>query len=131
MKVNNYVFAMLTGIGIGIPVALICMICISGWNETIMEFLVWTVASALFGVLSVLTFSNDKLNPILATVLNGIGCFLITICACGIIGYADKFTELIMVVAPVFIIVYVGIIVIGGVISKINEKKANEALSKK
>lgn len=131
MKVNNYVFAMLTGIGIGIPVALICMICISGWNEIIMEFLVWTVASALFGVLSVITFSNDKLNPILATALHGIGCFLITICACGIIGYSESFFELIIAVAPVFIIVYVGIILIGGIVSKINEKKANQALNSK
>ena len=131
MKIKNLVFAILTGIGIGIPVALICMICMGSWNETIMEFLVWTVASALFGVLSFVTFSSDKMNPILATTLNCVGCFLITIGACGIIGYAESFFELLKVVAPVFVAVYVAIVVIGAISMKINEKKANEALSKK
>ena len=131
MKLRDFVFAMLTGIGIGIPVALICMICISGWNETIMEFLVWTVASALFGVLSVITFKSEKMNPILSTTINCAGCFLITIVACTIIGYAESFLELLMVVAPVFIAVYVAIVAIGAISMKINEKKANEALSKK
>ena len=131
MKIKNFVFAILTGIGIGIPVALICMICMGSWNETVMEFLVWTVASALFGVLSFVTFSSDKLKPILATTLNCAGCFLITIGACGIIGYAESFLELLKVVAPVFVLVYVAIVVIGAVSMKINEKKANEALSKK
>lgn len=131
MKIKNLVFAILTGIGIGIPVALICMICMGSWNETVMEFLVWTVASALFGVLSFVTFSSDKLKPILATTLNCVGCFLITIGACGIIGYAESFLELLKVVAPVFVAVYVAIVVIGAVSMKINEKKANEALNKK
>ncbi len=131
MKFKNFVFAILTGIGIGIPVALICMICLGSWNSTVMEFLVWTVASALFGVLSVFTFSSEKMNPILSTTLNCVGCFLITIGACGIIGYAESFVELLKVVAPVFIAVYVAIVVIGAVSMKINEKKANEALSKK
>ncbi len=131
MKIKNLLAGIFTGIGIGIPVALICMICIGGWNEVIMEFLVWTVASALFGVLSVITFSNEKMNPILSTTLNCAGCFLITIGACGIIGYTESFTELLKVVAPVFVAVYVAIVLIGGISMKINEKKANEALSKK
>ncbi|MBQ7964681.1 MAG: DUF3021 family protein [Ruminococcus sp.] len=131
MKLRDFVFAMLTGIGIGIPVALICMICIGGWNPIVMEFLVWTIASALFGVLLVITFKSERMNPILSTTLNCAGCFLITIGACTIIGYAESFLELLMVVAPVFIAVYVAIVAIGAISMKINEKKANEALSKK
>ena len=102
-----------------------------GWNETVMEFLVWTVASALFGVISVFTFKSEKLNPILSTTINCAGCFLITIGACTIIGYARTFAELVKVVAPVFIGVYVAIMLVGAVSMKINEKKANDALSKK
>lgn len=131
MKLRDFIFAMFTGIGIGIPVALICMITIGGWNGVVMEFLVWTVASALFGVLSVITFKNERMNPILATTLNCAGCFLITIGACGIIGYAESIAELLMVVAPVFVAVYVAIVLIGAISMKINEKKANEALNKK
>ena len=131
MKVNNYIFAMLTGIGIGIPVALICMITIGGWNEVVMEFLVWTVASALFGVLSVVTFSNEKMHLVLSTALHCIGCLLITVGACAIIGYGDNFFEILVSIAPVFAIVYGVIYSVSFFSMKKNAKKANEALSKK
>ncbi len=131
MKLRNYIFAILTGIGIGIPVTLICMISIGGFNEVVMEFLVWTVASALFGVLSVVTFSNDRMNLILATALHCIGCLLITVGACAIIGYADSFLEILLAVAPVFIVVYVAIYSVNFFTMRKNAKKANEALSRK
>ncbi len=127
----KYIIAILTGIGIGIPVALICMICIGGWNAVIMEFLVWTVASALFGVLSVVTFSNEKMNLVLATALHCLGCLSITVGACAIIGYADSFFEILFAVAPVFAIVYVAIYSVNFFTMRKNAKKANEALSKK
>lgn len=131
MKLRNFVFAILTGIGIGIPVTLICMISIGGWNAVVMEFLVWTVASALFGVLSVVTFSNEKMNMILATSLHCVGCLLITVGACFIIGYADSFFEILLAVAPVFAVVYIAIYSINFFTMRKNAKKANEALSKK
>lgn len=131
MKLRNFVFAILTGIGIGIPVTLICMISIGGWNAVVMEFLVWTVASALFGVLSVVTFSNEKMNMILATALHCVGCLLITVGACFIIGYADSFFEILLAVAPVFAVVYIAIYSINFFTMRKNAKKANEALSKK
>lgn len=131
MKLRDYIFAILTGIGIGIPVTLICMISIGGWNQTIMEFLVWTVASALFGVLSVITFSNDKMNLILATALHCVGCLLITVGACAIIGYADSFLEILLAVAPVFVVVYAAIYSINFFTMRKNAKEANEVLSRK
>lgn len=131
MKLRNYIFAILTGIGIGIPVAIICMLAIGGFNEVVMEFLVWTVASALFGVLSVVTFSNDKMNLILATALHCIGCLLITVGACWVIGYADSFLEILIAVAPVFVVVYVAIYSVNFFTMRKNAKIANEALSRK
>lgn len=131
MKLRDLIIATLTGIGIGIPVALICMVCIGGWNEVIMEFLVWTVASALFGVLSVVTFSNDKMNLVLATALHCVGCLLITVGACWVIGYADSFFEILLSVAPVFVVVYVLIYLVSFFTMRKNAKKANEALGKK
>lgn len=122
-------FACLTGIGIGVPITLICIISMGGFNDTIREILVWTVASALFGVLSVFTFGNDRLNFIVATVLHCAGCFGITVGTCAINGYADKgsFGYLLLI----FVIVY-GVLYGGSLISmKINARKANEALSKK
>ncbi len=131
MKLRDFIFAILTGIGIGIPVTLICMISIGGFNSVVMEFLVWTIASALFGVLSVVTFKSDRMNMILSTALHCVGCLLITVGACWVIGYADNFLEILLSIAPVFIVVYVAIYSVSFISMKINAKKANDALSKK
>ena len=131
MKIKDFILAMITGVGIGIPVTLVCMISIGGFNAIVMEFLVWTVASALFGVLSVLTFKNEKLNLIASTAIHCIGCLLITVGACAIIGYSSNFFEILLSVAPVFVVVY-AVIYGGSLISmKINARKANEALKEK
>lgn len=131
MKLRDFIIAILTGIGIGIPVTLICMICIGGFNKVVMEFLVWTIASALFGVLSVVVFKNDRMNMILSTVLHCVGCLFITVGACWVIGYADNFLEILLSVAPVFIVVYVAIYSINFFTMRKNAKKVNEALSEK
>ncbi|MBR2715778.1 MAG: DUF3021 domain-containing protein [Ruminococcus sp.] len=131
MKLRDLVIAVLTGIGIGIPVTLICMICIGGMNAVVMEFLIWTVASALFGVLSVVTFTNEKMNLILATALHCVGCLLITVGACAIIGYADNFLEILVSVAPVFVLVYAAIYSVKVITMKKNAKKVNSALNEK
>lgn len=131
MKLRDFIIAILTGIGIGIPVTLICMICIGGFNKVVMEFLVWTIASALFGVLSVVVFKNDRMNMILSTALHCVGCLLITVSACAIIGYADNFFEILLSIAPVFIVVYVAIYSINFFTMRKNAKQANEVLNRK
>ncbi|MDO4747600.1 MAG: DUF3021 domain-containing protein [Eubacteriales bacterium] len=131
MKFKDLFFAVLTGIGIGIPVTLICMISIGGYNAVVQEFLVWTIASALFGVLSAITLKNDRMNLILSTVLHCLGCLTITISACVIIGYGDNLLDIMLTVAPVFAVVYASIYLISFISMKKNAKKANEALSKK
>lgn len=131
MKFKDLFFAVLTGIGIGIPVTLICMVSIGGYNDKVQEFLVWTIASALFGVLSVITLKNDRMNLILSTVLHCLGCLTITISACAIIGYGDNLLDILLTVAPVFAVVYASIYLISFISMKKNAKKANEALDKK
>ena len=131
MKLKDLFTAVLSGIGIGIPVALICMVSIGGYNAVVQEFLVWTIASALFGVLSAVTLKNDRINLILSTVLHCLGCITITISACAIIGYGDNLLDILISVAPVFAAVYVTIYLISFISMKRNAKKANEALSSK
>lgn len=131
MKLRDLFTAVLSGIGIGIPVALICMVSIGGYNAVVQEFLVWTIASALFGVLSAVTLKNDRINLILSTVLHCLGCITITISACAIIGYGDNLLDILISVAPVFAAVYVTIYLISFISMKRNAKKANEALSSK
>lgn len=131
MKLRDLFTAVLSGIGIGIPVALICMVSIGGYNAVVQEFLVWTIASALFGVLSAVTLKNDRMNLILSTVLHCLGCLTITISACAIIGYGDNLLDILITVAPVFAAVYVSIYLISFISMKRNAKKANEALNNK
>lgn len=129
MKIRDFIIAILTGIGIGIPTTLICKAALGGFDGSTREILVWTVASALFGVLSVVTFGNDRMNFIVATVLHCLGCFGITVGTCAINGYADKgsFGYLLLI----FVIVYGVLYVVNLISMKINVQKANEALSKK
>ena len=131
MKIKDFCLAVITGIGIGIPVTLICMISIGGFNEIVKEFLVWTIASALFGVLSVVTFRNEKLNLIVSTILHCAGCLGITVGACAVIGYSSNFGEIMLSIAPVFLIVYAVLYGVMIISMKINARKANEALEKK
>lgn len=131
MKIKDFILAMITGIGIGIPITIICMISIGGFNEVIKEFLVWTVASALFGVLSVLTFKNEKLNLITSTIIHCIGCLGITVGTCAIIGYSSNVLDILLSVAPVFVVVYAVLYGVSLISMKINARKANEALKEK
>ena len=122
----------LTGIGIGIPVALVCMTLIGGYNAVIQEFLIWTVASALFGILSGLTFHNDdRLNLPAATLLHCIGCMAITTGACFLCGYTNSLGQLVVHILPVFILIYVLIYGVIMLSSKLQEKKINKDLSSK
>lgn len=131
MKIKDFVLAMITGIGVGIPITLICMISLGGFNAVVKEFLVWTVASALFGVLSVITLKNERLNLPVSTALHCIGCLGITLGACAIIGYGDSFLEILLSIVPVFVIVYVVLYAVSFISMKINAKKANKVLEGK
>ncbi len=127
MKIKDIILACITGIGIGMPITILCMTLIGGYNGVIKEFLVWLIASALFGALSLL-FRISKLNLVVATIIHCVGCLLITCGACKIIGYSDSFSQILLAVLPVFVVVY-GVIYAVSIISMKKEaKKANEAL---
>jgi len=89
MKLKNIIGTCLTGIGIGMPVTIICMALFGGWNAVIKEFLVWLIASALFGLLTNL-FNIQKLSLPLITVIHCLGCILITCGACAILNYTEN-----------------------------------------
>ncbi len=130
MKFKDIILACITGVGVGMPVTIICMIILGGWNGVIKEFLVWLVASALFGVLSIL-FKNSKLSLPLITAIHCVGCLIITCSACAIIGYGDSFFSILLGVLPIFIIVYAVIYIVTLLSAKAEAKKINEALNNK
>jgi len=99
--------ACISGIGIGVPITLLCMTLIGGFNDVIREFLVWTVASALFGVLSLLLFQQPgNLSLPAATALHCVGCMTVAAGAGAIVGYGDSFLTLLLAILPVFLVVY-------------------------
>lgn len=130
MKIKNTILASITGIGIGMPITLLCMTVIGGFNSVIKEFLVWLIASALFGVLS-LIFKSYKLSLPVVTAIHCIGCFAVTCGACAVIGYSDNFSEILLAVVPVFVIVYAVLYIVALAVAKREAKKVNEALDKK
>ena len=129
MKIKNIILACITGIGIGMPITLLCMALIGGWNQAVKEVLVWLVASALFGVLS-LIFNSGKLNLILSTTIHCVGCLAVTCAACTINGYSDNFFEMLLAILPVFAVVYIVIYTVSLISAKREAKKITESLNK-
>lgn len=131
IKSSAIIQSALTGMGFGFPVTLLCMTAIGGYNAVIAEFLVWLVASALFGILSdVLFHSKNDLPLPAAMALHCVGCFLVAVSAAAIIGYSENLLDLICGILPVFVIVYVIIYAVCILIMKHHEKQINEALNK-
>lgn len=129
MKIKNIILACITGIGIGMPVTILCMALIGGWSDAVKEVLVWLVASALFGVLS-LIFNSGKLNLILSTAIHCVGCLAVTCTACTINGYSNNFFDMLLAVLPVFVVVYVVIYASALISAKKEAKKITESLNK-
>lgn len=133
MKINSstLIQSALTGMGFGFPVTLICMTAIGGFSSIIFEFLVWMIASALFGVITaVLLYSNNELPFPAALALHCFGCFAVTVTACAILGYSRDLLELIVSILPVFVVIYVLVYALCFAIMKHHEKQINEALNK-
>lgn len=130
MKIKDIILACVGGIGIGMPVTILCMLIIGGWNVVVKEFLVWLVASALFGILSIV-FKKSRLPLPVVTAIHCVGCLVVTCGACAIIGYADSFFSILLAVLPVFIVVYAVIYTVTLLSAKAEAKKINEVLKNK
>lgn len=132
MKFNSsaLIQSILTGMGIGFPVTLAAMAAIGGFSGVILEFAVWMVASALFGLLSgLLFFSKNELPFPAALGLHFVGCFAVAVKACSVAGYSDSLMELIGSILPAFVIIYVLIYAVCFAVMKHHEKQINEALN--
>lgn len=129
---SNYAEHALIGMGIGFPITLVCMTLIGGFNAIVAEFLVWMIASALYGILSGIVFIKKKdLSLPAAMGIHCLGCLLITVIAATVCGYADSFLSLLMGILPVFFIVYALVYALCVILMKKNEKQINDALNKK
>lgn len=126
---NSLLSSIITGMGFGMPTTIICMIIIGGYKPIFNEFIVWTIASALFGLVSKLFFNNEKISMPIAILLHFLSCFTITIIAGYICGYANSILPLIMGIAPIFIIAYLIIYFISILTMKIEAKRVTGKLN--
>lgn len=121
---------LITGIGIGIPVALTCITLMGGYNDTILGIIIWTVASALLGLVSGLIFHCSKFNLPVSTALHCVSCLAIAVVASTICGYGDNFLSILIKVVPIFVVVYAVLYTIAIIRMKIQAKKVTEKLMK-
>ena len=97
------------GSGIGFPATVLSMILIGGFTGIARELLIWLAASILFGVLSGLCFQKLNLKPITASALHFVCCLAVASGACWLCGYAENMPELLIVLVPMFTLIYVGV----------------------
>lgn len=128
---KNLVTNAIIGMGFGFPITLLCMTLIGGFNEVILEFLIWMVASALYGILSGVLFSAKIDLPFPAVLgLHFLGCSGITVAAALLCGYIRSLADILPVMIPA-ILIYAGVYGIVMILMKQNEKKVNRALEDK
>ena len=125
---KKYVLDAIIGMGFGFPITLLCMALIGGYNAVVQEFLVWMVASALYGVLSAVMNSEKMDMPLPVSIgLHALGCIVITMGAALLNGYIKSIADVLPILITA-IIIYVVVCLICFLLMKQNEKQINKAL---
>lgn len=128
---KKYILSGIIGMGFGFPSTLLCMTLIGGVNPVIKELLVWMVASALYGLLSVAMFSKKLEMPMPVSFgLHFAGIVAITLGAALICGYVTSFVDVLPVLIPM-VVIYVLVCILCFLLMKKDEKQINEALEKR
>lgn len=128
---KKYVTNALVGMGFGFPITLLCMTLFGGYNAVVKEFLVWMIASALYGILATVMDSIKSEMPMPASFgIHFFGCLAITLGAARLNGYISSLADLIPILVPTLII-YLAICGICFWLMKKNEKEVNKALESK
>ena len=128
---KKYAANAFVGMGIGFPVTLLCMTLFGGYNAIVQEFLVWMIASALYGILATFMDNNKNEMPVpLSFGIHFFGCVAITLGAALLNGYITGLNDLIPILVPTLVI-YVAICGICFWLMKKNEKEINKKLESK
>ena len=128
---KKYILSGIIGMGFGFPSTLLCMTLIGGFNPVIKELLVWMVASALYGLLTVAMFSKKLEMPMPVSFgLHFAGIVAITLGAALICGYVTSFVDVLPVLIPM-VVIYVLVCILCFLLMKKDEKQINEALEKR
>ena len=125
---KKYVTSILMGMGFGFPITLFCMAMFGGYNAIVQEFLVWMIASALYGILATVmdSIKNDMPMPV-SFGIHFFGCVAITLGAALVNGYITSLADLIPILVPT-VAIYVAICGVCFWLMKKNEEEVNKAL---
>ena len=128
---KKYVLSAIIGMGFGFPITLLCMALIGGYNAVVQEFLVWMVASTLYGVLSTIMYETKFDLPLPVSIgLHFFGCVVITMGAALLCGYVSSIADVLPILIPA-VIIYAVVCLICFLLMKQNEKAVNKALEEK
>lgn len=128
---KKYVLNAIIGMGFGFPITLLCMSLIGGYNAVVQEFLVWMVASALYGVLSTIMNETKFDLPLSVSIgLHFFGCVVITMGAALLCGYVSSIADVLPILIPA-VVIYAVVCLICFLLMKQNEKAVNKALEEK
>ena len=106
---KKYISGAIIGMGFGFPVTLLCMGLFGGYNAVIKEFLVWMVASALYGLLATIMDAVKKEMALpVSFAIHFFGCVIITLGAAFLNGYISSIMDFLSIVIPT-IVIYVAI----------------------
>ncbi len=123
----SWVRTVLGSIGTGAIVTVIICCIFGGYNDTVKGFIIWMIASILYGIATRLIMFSCKLSLPLSTAIHAVICFAVTIAAMKLCNYET--TSLLTVLVP-FIIVYLIIYAACYFSWKAEAKRANERLSR-
>ena len=128
---KKYVGNAIVGMGFGFPVTLLCMTLFGGFNAVVREFLVWMIASALYGILATVMDSKKMEMPMPVSFgIHFFGCVIITTGAALICGYVSRLADLLPILIPT-VLIYIAICGICFWLMKKNEREINQALENK
>ena len=128
---KKYVLGAIIGMGFGFPITLLCMTLFGEYTVMVRDLLIWMVASALYGLLSVIMDSKKYDMPMPVSFgLHFLGIVVITMCATLLCGYITRIVDVLLILAPT-IVIYNVICFICFLLMKKDEKQINKALEEK
>ena len=119
-----------SGIAIGAIVSTLSLIGSFGLTDILKQVLVWIIASALIGLISII-YENENLTDLTATLIHAPLTLLIALTAGWILGYGEgSLTVLLMHMVPGIIIIYSIIHLVLFLIRRIIARSLNTRLNK-
>ena len=115
------------GLLIGMAIQILLLWIDTADHRIATEITLWLAASVIYGVSCVL-FDLERLSLLAATVIHCLLCYGITVTVCLVLGYGETWGQCALECLPLFLILYVLILVGTSISIRIQMKKINKKL---